>query len=167
MEGIKKPAGAERPAGDHFIEGWLAMNYSKGTNYALHTMLDLAARKPGVKIGVQELAARQNVSPTYLSKILTKLAKAGLVDSYSGAQGGYCLRRNKDDISFLDIIQAIEGNTPLFKGCESNGPGCLVESVMRESERKMDDHLRATTIGQLADKMAAHLAEHGAVSKED
>ncbi|MCQ4088649.1 Rrf2 family transcriptional regulator [Saccharibacillus sp. JS10] len=142
------------------------MNYSKGTNYALHTMLDLAAREPGVKVGVQELAAKQHVSPTYLSKILTKLAKAGLIDSYSGAQGGYCLRLDKDEISFLDIIQAIEGHTPLFKGCEMNGPGCLVEAVMRESERKMDEHLRSTTIGQLADQMAAHLAKHTSMSSE-
>ncbi|GGO03067.1 RrF2 family transcriptional regulator [Saccharibacillus kuerlensis] len=137
------------------------MNYSKGTNYALHTMLDLAARPAGLKIGVQDLAVKQRVSPTYLSKILTKLAKAGLVDSYSGAQGGYCLRRNKYEISFLDIIQAVEGNTPLFKGCDSNGPGCLIEAVMRESERKMDEHLRTTTIGQVADEMQAHHAvEH-------
>ncbi|CAM3552136.1 MULTISPECIES: Rrf2 family transcriptional regulator [Saccharibacillus] len=131
------------------------MNYSKGTNYALHTMLDLAVRTPGLKVGVQDLAAKQGVSPTYLSKILTKLAKAGLVDSYSGAQGGYCLRRDKHDISFLDIIQAIEGSTPLFKGCDSNGPGCLIDAVMRESERKMDEHLRTTTIGRVADEMAA------------
>ncbi|WP_172255644.1 RrF2 family transcriptional regulator [Saccharibacillus deserti] len=138
------------------------MNYSKGTNYALHTMLDLAARTPGLKVGVQELAAKQNVSPTYLSKILTKLAKAGLIDSYSGAQGGYCLRRSKHEISFLDIIQAIEGTTPLFKGCDSNGPGCLVDAVMRESERKMDEHLRTTTIGQVADEMivSGHAAGH-------
>lgn len=131
------------------------MNYSKGTNYALHTMLDLAMRPAGVKVGVQDLAAKQHVSPTYLSKILTKLAKAGLIDSYSGAQGGYCLRLDKYDISFLDIIQAIEGTTPLFKGCESNGPGCLIDAVMRESERKMDEHLRSTTIGQVAQDMAA------------
>lgn len=131
------------------------MNYSKGTNYALHTMLDLATRTPGLKVGVQDLAAKQQVSPTYLSKILTKLAKAGLVDSYSGAQGGYCLRLDKHDISFLDIIQAIEGSTPLFKGCSTNGPGCLIDAVMRESERKMDEHLRHTTIGQVADEMMA------------
>ncbi|MDO3411162.1 Rrf2 family transcriptional regulator [Saccharibacillus sp. CPCC 101409] len=137
------------------------MNYSKGTNYALHTMLDLATRSADVKVGVQELAAKQRVSPTYLSKILTKLAKAGLIDSYSGAQGGYCLRRDKYEISFLEIIQAVEGTTPLFKGCDSNGPGCLIEGVMRESEQKMDDHLRATTIGRIADEMPQHLHHSG------
>ena len=63
------------------------MNYSKGTNYALHTMLYLATQKDNPVVGVQELAKHQLVSPTYLSKILTKLTKYGLVESYSGAQG--------------------------------------------------------------------------------
>ncbi|MDQ0208836.1 Rrf2 family transcriptional regulator [Alkalicoccobacillus murimartini] len=128
------------------------MNYSKGTNYALHTMLYLATQKDNPVVGVQELAKHQLVSPTYLSKILTKLTKYGLVESYSGAQGGYRLSRDKYEISFLNIIQAIEGNTPLFKGCDSNGPGCLIEAVMKESEKKMEEYLQLRTIGDVADQ---------------
>ncbi|TSB44623.1 RrF2 family transcriptional regulator [Alkalicoccobacillus porphyridii] len=127
------------------------MNYSKGTNYALHTMLHLAMQEGRPIVGVQELAEQQQVSPTYLSKILTKLAKNNLIESFSGAQGGYRLSKDKYDITFLDIIQAIEGNTPLFKGCHNNSPGCLIEAVMRDSENKMEEHLKQTSIGQIAE----------------
>lgn len=73
------------------------MKYSKATNYALHTMLFLVAHTPDKPIGVQQLAERQNVSPTYLSKILTKLVKAGLIESTSGANGGTaCGARGRD-----------------------------------------------------------------------
>lgn len=130
------------------------MNYSKGTNYALHTMLYLAVQKDRPIVGVQELAAQQNVSPTYLSKILTKLAKHDLIESFTGAQGGYRLSRDKYDISFLDIIQAIEGSTPLFKGCHNNSPECLIEAVMSESEQKMIEYLKEQTIGHIADNQA-------------
>ena len=44
------------------------MKYSKATNYALHTMLFLAMDTPNKLVGVQELAEKQKVSPTYLSK---------------------------------------------------------------------------------------------------
>ncbi|MCM2678013.1 Rrf2 family transcriptional regulator [Alkalicoccobacillus plakortidis] len=128
------------------------MNYSKGTNYALHTMLYLATQKENLIVGVQELADHQSVSPSYLSKILTKLTKQGLIESHSGAQGGYRLSRDKYTISFLDIIQAVEGNAPLFKGCERNAPGCLIEAVMEESEQKMDEYLLSKTIGHVADQ---------------
>ncbi|GAF20338.1 Rrf2 family transcriptional regulator [Bacillus sp. JCM 19046] len=54
------------------------VKFSRGTNYALHTMLHLAMSLDNNKpIGVQQLAEQQSVSPTYLSKILTKLAKEG------------------------------------------------------------------------------------------
>ncbi|MEK4563926.1 Rrf2 family transcriptional regulator [Alkalihalobacillus sp. FSL R5-0424] len=128
------------------------MNYSKGTNYALHTMLYLASQDENPIIGVQELADHQGVSSSYLSKILTKLTKQGLIESHSGAQGGYRLSRDKYSISFLEIIQAIEGNAPLFKGCESNKPGCLIEDVMMNSEKRMDEYLQSQMIGDIAEK---------------
>ncbi len=67
------------------------MKYSKATNYALHTMLFLAMDTPNKIVGVQELAEKQKVSPTYLSKILTKLVKEGMINSSSGVNGGYSL----------------------------------------------------------------------------
>ena len=80
------------------------MKYSKATNYALHTMLHLALSNSNKPIGVQILAQQQKVSPTYLSKILTKLVKEGMVASASGANGGYSLTKGWESISFLDII---------------------------------------------------------------
>ncbi|GAE93516.1 Rrf2 family transcriptional regulator [Gracilibacillus boraciitolerans JCM 21714] len=46
--------------------------------------------------GVQELAELQHLSPTYLSKILTKLAKAGLIESTPGAKGGVIKSQEKN-----------------------------------------------------------------------
>lgn len=81
------------------------MKYSKATNYALHTMLFLVAHTPDKPIGVQQLAERQNVSPTYLSKILTKLVKAGLIESTSGANGGTaCGARGKRSPSWISSM---------------------------------------------------------------
>ncbi|WP_148927214.1 Rrf2 family transcriptional regulator [Paenibacillus methanolicus] len=125
------------------------MKYSKATNYALHTMLYLAAAAPNKPVGVQQLAEHQDVSPTYLSKILTKLVKAGMIESASGANGGYRLRRNWEHISFLDIIHAIEGTASLFDCSLDHGPECLVQRVVLEAEAKMESHLRDQTLARL------------------
>ena len=77
------------------------MKYSKATNYALHTTLYLCSVSSDKPVGVQQLAQKQGVSPSYLSKILTKLVKAELIESSSGANGGYRLKGRKEDISFL------------------------------------------------------------------
>ena len=66
------------------------MKYSQATNYALHTMLYFVALPPGRTVGVLQLAGRQGLSPTYLSKILAKLVKAGLIESSPGVTMGRC-----------------------------------------------------------------------------
>lgn len=126
------------------------MKYSKATDYALHTILFLVAATPDKPIGVQQLADRQNVSPTYLSKILTKLVKAGMIESASGANGGYRLKRNWEKISFLDIIHAVEGTTSLFDCSFDHGSECPIQQVVLAAEAKMEEHLRNQTMFDLA-----------------
>ncbi|TPE70005.1 Rrf2 family transcriptional regulator [Halalkalibacterium halodurans] len=130
------------------------MKYSKATNYALHTVLFLAAATPSKFVGVQQLAERQEVSPTYLSKILTKLAKAGIIESVSGANGGYRLKRDWEEISFLDVIHAIEGTASLFHCDLNHGSECLIQKVMVSAEEKMEDYLREQKIADLTKKIA-------------
>lgn len=128
------------------------MRFSKATNYALHTMLALIETSQVKPVGVQQLAESQGVSPTYLSKILTRLVKAGMIESVSGANGGYRLSRKKDDITFLDIIQAIEGNASLFECDFVHGDECLIQAVMKEAEQKMESHLKEAKLADLARK---------------
>jgi len=126
------------------------MNYSKATDYALHTMLSLVAATPAKLVRVQQLAERLEVSPTYLSKILTKLVKADMIESASGANGGYKLKKNWEEISFLAIIQAIEG-TASFLDCNLNhGPECQVQKVMVSAEAQMENYLRNQKIVDIA-----------------
>ncbi|GAQ19597.1 cysteine metabolism repressor [Oceanobacillus picturae] len=134
------------------------MKFSKATNYALHTMLFLVKAETDKPIGVQQLAESQDVSPTYLSKILTKLVKARLIDSISGAQGGYKLSRNRDDINFLDIIHAIEGTASLFECDFHHSDGCLIQAEIKNAEEKMNEHLRKTKLIDLVKKEQQRLS---------
>ncbi|MDK8180326.1 RrF2 family transcriptional regulator [Paenibacillus sp. UMB4589-SE434] len=128
------------------------MKFTKATNYALHTMLALNEASQVKPIGVQQLAELQGVSPTYLSKILTRLVKAGMIESVSGVNGGYRLSRKKDDITFLDIIHAIEGNASLFECDFVHGDECTIQAVMKEAEEKMESHLKNTKLTDLIQK---------------
>ncbi len=125
------------------------MRYSKATNYALHTMVYLTLQSRSRSVGVQELAEMQHLSPTYLSKILTKLTKASLIESTPGAKGGYRISRTHHEISFLDVINAIEGDTHLFD-CSIHHEGCLIENVMREAEENMKDELESKLLIDIA-----------------
>ncbi|EXG86124.1 transcriptional regulator, BadM/Rrf2 family [Clostridium sp. ASBs410] len=128
------------------------MKFSKATNYALHTMLFLAMDSSKKFVGVQDLAEKQKVSPTYLSKILTKLAKEGMINSSSGANGGYSLSQSWEDISFLDIIHAIEGKSTLFDCCLDSPSECVIKKIMLSAEEKMEEELKNQKISDLVKK---------------
>ena len=130
------------------------MKYSQATNYALHTMLYFMALPLGKNVGVQQLAELQEISPTYLSKILTKLVEAGMIASTPGINGGYKLTKNKTDVSFLEVIQAIEGTASLFNcGIGEDHDGCLIQAVMANAEQQMEAYLKEQKLVDLVEQL--------------
>jgi len=124
------------------LQGDAPMKYTKATNYALHLMAYFVKHEGKVNLSLQPLANQLNISPTYLSKILTQLVKADLIQSSAGVNGGYSLRKSKTDITFYDVLQAIEGSGALFT-CEMNeNHTCKIEKIMRDAEDKMVTHLK-------------------------
>jgi Rrf2 family protein len=122
------------------------MKYTKATNYALHLMAYLVKQEGKDNLSLQPLASHMNISPTYLSKILTQLVKADLIHSTPGVNGGYSLRKPKTEISFYDVIQAIEGSGALFTCEMDENSACRIEKVMRDAEEKMVNHLKEKRI---------------------
>lgn len=118
------------------------MKYTKATNYGLHIMAYFVKHESKDNLSLQPLASHMNISPTYLSKILTQLVKADLIQSTPGVNGGYSLRKSKFEISFYDVIQAIEGSGALFI-CEMHeNKNCRIEKIMRDAEDKMIEQLK-------------------------
>lgn len=117
------------------------MKYTKATNYALHIVAYMIKYDKTDNLSLQPLANHFNVSATYLSKILTQLVKAGLIQSTPGVKGGYVLRKKKEDISFMDVIKATEGTGALFN-CDLQEEGkCHIQKVMTEAENMMETYL--------------------------
>jgi len=145
------------------------MQFSKSTDYALHALIHLGHSERYNNIGIKELSSSLGVSESYLSKIMSKLRQDGIVRAVPGVNGGYELARPADQITFLDVIQVIEGRQKLFECSNAssrqhrllaeegtagrNGDPanageavCLVEKVMEGAERHLHDYLRERTI---------------------
>jgi Rrf2 family protein len=85
-----------------------ALNISDAAALALHAMAFLAGQ-PDRRFATGEIASELHVSEAHLSKVLQRLAKAGLVKSARGPHGGFVLARPADEIRLLDAYEAIEG----------------------------------------------------------
>ncbi len=132
------------------------MQFSVGVEYAFHSLFYLVDLPEHKAIGIREIAKLHGITETYLSKIFAKLRKAGIVRSIAGVKGGYELAKKADDISFWDVIEAIEGTSHFFRCAEIRkknifvtDPGiftdkcpCLIKVVIQEAEELMRDKLR-------------------------
>ena len=125
------------------------MKYTKATNYALHAMVYMIEHAENENLTVHALAEHLKVSATYLSKILTQLVKAGLIESTSGVKGGYVLSKKIDKISFMDVIYATEGSGALFK-CSFQESKCSIQKVMTEAESVMENYLQDKKLYEIA-----------------
>lgn len=117
------------------------MKYTKATNYALHTVAYMIAHDKTDNLNLQTLVKHFNISATYLSKILTQLVKADLIQSTTGVNGGYVLHKKKENISFMDVIKATEGTGSLFNCGLHEGDECRIFNVMEEAENVMEMYL--------------------------
>ncbi len=78
----------------------------KTAEYALRIVAWLA-REPEQLCSADLLASRTQVPRRYLNKVLQDLAKSGLVASRSGPGGGHSLAKGTDEISILDVVNAV------------------------------------------------------------
>lgn len=113
------------------------MKFTKAANMGLHVMVLLSQKdKSNENLNIHELADRFEVSSSYLSKILTQRAKANLVASVSGVKGGYKLKKSSADISFLAIIQAIDGLSDQALCLANDSHQCPISEILEEGEEK-------------------------------
>jgi Rrf2 family protein len=116
---------------------------SEAASLALHSMVMLGST-PERSLTVKEMTARTGVSEAHLSKVMQRLAKAGLVKSTRGPKGGFVLGDNGLSTSLLAIFETIEG--PIRNG------GCLLPT--------QECPFRECLFGGLLGRMTAEFKEY-------
>lgn len=129
--------------------------------WALHCCSVLAACPEGVYLSTKDLAEFHGVPKEYLSKALQNLSHAGIVETNLGPRGGYKLARPADKITFLDIVEAIEGrrstfncteirkNNPCRNPRQKDTPVCAIAKVMYEADQAWRNHLKSVRLSDL------------------
>jgi Rrf2 family iron-sulfur cluster assembly transcriptional regulator len=133
------------------------LHITRKGDYAIRGMVHLAGKPIGKVCILAEIAADVNVPKALLAKIFQQFAKLGMVDSSRGAGGGFTLGRPAEDISLLEIIEAVEGpirlnRCLLAKGACGRDTVCTVHPVWIKVQEKMLILLRNVTLKQLAGK---------------
>lgn len=130
------------------------LRISRKIDYALRAMIFLSSIPGEAVVPFREIGRRMDVPEDFLAKILKQLVDRGLARSTRGPHGGYALARPPQDVSFLDVIEAVEGPVALnvcLDGDDTCGrePRCTMASVWRRGQEKMLEVYRDAKLSEL------------------
>ncbi len=103
------------------------LRISKLTDYGTVVLAHLA-HSGAAYASASEVAAATSIGLPTVSKLLKTLARAGLVNSIRGAQGGYRLAREAGRITAAEVIDALEGPVSITE-CSASDSHCDLEAV--------------------------------------
>ncbi len=132
------------------------MKVTKATAYALHALMYMVRHITQLPVTTNTMAKGEGIPSGYLAKIFQRLTKAHLVRSVKGRKKGHVFVRPPEEISLLEIIEAIEGKSlfddcPL-KHCECGGTpeNCFIFTQWIRATRKIRDLFEETTLTTVA-----------------
>jgi Rrf2 family protein len=138
------------------------MQLSRRADYGIRLLLELSMLPKGVRTSTEDVATKQNIPTTFLSKIARQLAQAGLVRAYPGLGGGLEMGRDPKDLTVLEALRALEGpiamaRCTLHPGECPRSTHCPMHLVWKKVEAGVSNELAGVTFDQLAQsELAAH-----------
>lgn len=133
--------------------------------WALHCCAILAGLPEGRYLSTKALAEFHGLPKEYLSKALQSVSQANLVETTLGPSGGYRLARPPSEITFLDIVEAVEGKARTFtcNNIRANNPcrpagfcdtkPCAVARVMWQADEAWRNTLRGVRLSDLVETL--------------
>ncbi|MDE2142576.1 MAG: Rrf2 family transcriptional regulator [Elusimicrobia bacterium] len=139
------------------------MKITSSIEYATRLMTTLARAYGQAPLPAERLAEADNVPSDYVSQILLKLRRAGLVTSHRGSAGGYALSRPPAEITLGQVVRAVDGD--VFedvcgkyhggaKDCRHQG-GCSISPVWSRLGALVTGYFESVTLGAILTQQPA------------
>jgi len=132
---------------------------SQTVEYALRATLFVARSHPQ-PLPVGDIADAVDAPRGYLAKILSELARAGILESSRGPGGGFRIATHPNALALADIVRAIDGNEErrclLGHGRCGDNPSCTAHARWAPIANEMDAFFGKTTLADLLHQPLPH-----------
>lgn len=131
----------------------MRLELTRRADYGIRAVLALARAADGELRSARSVATDQDIPANFLPQVMRDLVRAGLVEATTGRTGGYRLARRPADVSILDVVEAVEGDsrrrTCVLRGGPCGGAAeCDVHGVFHAAQEAL---LRRLADASLAD----------------
>ncbi|MCK9556470.1 MAG: Rrf2 family transcriptional regulator [Candidatus Cloacimonetes bacterium] len=118
------------------------------TEYALRVLLEIQEQG---HVSAQKICEAQNLPKKYIEHLMAMLKTAGLVNSSPGSLGGYALAKKPEEISFADVLAAVEDysfNTACVDTSREHclGDSCTLSSFFNEIQNELQQVFSSYTL---------------------
>jgi Rrf2 family protein len=116
------------------------LKISEAASIALHAMTYISLHNNKAS-STREIAESFEISENHLSKVLQRLVKSDLLRSIKGPLGGFVMTKNCEEITFLEIYEAIDG--PIKQGCclfgkhACNSDECIMGNFLNNTNKSV------------------------------
>ena len=97
------------------------LKINRQTDYAVRVILALAKRDEGARLSSSEIQREMLIPPALMARIVAQLARAELIHTFPGREGGLMLPRPADQITLRDVVEAFEGPILLSECLQPRG----------------------------------------------
>ena len=132
------------------------MKLSARTEYACLAVMSLAENwSAAAPVQIRRIAEEQGIPARFLVQILSQLKGGSLVTSIRGAGGGYRLNKAPTEITLLDVIETMEGDSWSSTSCDKSSPlGKTLLSLRQELYRTQRERLESISLAELVERAA-------------
>lgn len=146
----------------------MKLELTRRGDYAVRAMLALAEAGEKARLTTPQIAARMLIPASFLPQVMADLSRAGLVRRRLGRTGGYLLARPAAEISLLEVIETIEGDSRRRTCVLRNGPcsvegRCIAHETFYAAQEALRASLRDASLASIV-RPAAPPASHAAAS---
>ena len=129
-------------------------------DYSVRAVLDIARHHGKGRRKARQIASVMDIPARYATQILADLVRHDLLTAVAGPDGGYTLARPPEEITLLDVVDAVEGPTTLDTCVLRGGPcdwtdACPIHVTWWKAQTAFVDTLGGTTFAELVDIDAA------------
>lgn len=135
------------------------MKITRETDYAVRAMLYLSGLPLSERASTATISKTEGIPLPFFRKVISALGTAGLVHATRGKGGGVLLARSPDEITLLQVVEAVQGPILLnhcrlhMGGCKLE-PDCAIRDVWTDIETRFLQDLDAVTMAELARRQA-------------
>ena len=131
------------------------MKISTKGRYGLRALIDLAINIDSEAVSIKAISERQNISERYLEQIFSLLRKSGIIVGRKGAQGGYVLGKNTSELTILEILKVLEGDSifiDINDKEENEVEEFINKNLWREINSKIENYFLSITLEDLVNE---------------